>query len=378
MATYKAEFLSHYYEGRLRPRSAYASGLIFRWARMASRFPALANFATHAPVLNRIAKFMAGYAQQRRLPPFAAVTFKDWWRRRPVHNEGAPKVVLWADTFSNHFQPEVAKAAVEALEDAGFQVHVPLDDLCCGRPLYDYGMLDRARRELLKIIRVLRPEIEQGRPIVVLEPSCASVFRDEMTSLLWGNVDASRLRNQVFLLSEFLQKKIDDYRPPRLSRKVYAQGHCHHKSIMKMDDEAAVLKKMGVQYAEFDSGCCGMAGAFGYERGDHYDVSMACGERKLLPAVRSAERDAVIVADGFSCREQIEQTTDRRGLHLAQVLQMAIHERDGSPAPHDLPERDYPGQIHCPARRGHAVRNAAIAGTAIAAAVLIARGRRWK
>jgi Fe-S oxidoreductase len=318
---------------------------------------------------------MAGYSQQRRLPPFASSTFKDWWRRRPVRNEGKQKVVLWGDTFSNYFQPEVAKAAVDALEHAGCQVEVPLENLCCGRPLYDYGMLDRAKKQLLETLRVMRPQIEAGVPVVVLEPSCATVFRDEMTSLLWGNVDARRLRDQVFLLSEFLEKKVDGYGPPKLSRKVYVHGHCHHKSIMKMDDEAALLKKMGVDYQEIESGCCGMAGAFGYETGSHYEVSIACGERALLPAVRNAERDAVIVSDGFSCREQIEQTTERRGLHLSQVLQMAIDESNGSAARREFPERDYPAQSRCPARRSHWARKAAIAGIAIGAAAVMLRKR---
>jgi FAD/FMN-containing dehydrogenase/Fe-S oxidoreductase len=333
MATYKSEFLSHYFEGRLRPRSMYASGLIMYWSRIASRVPLLANFFTQTPGLSAVAKWMAGYDQRRRIPAFARHTFKDWWRKRPVRNAGAPKVILWADTFTNYFQPKVAQAAVTVLEDAGYQVEVPMANLCCGRPLYDYGMLDTAKRFLNQILDTLRDRIDASVPVVVLEPSCASVFRDEMPSLLWGDVEACRLKDQVFLLSEFLAQKVQDYTPPRLHRKVYVHGHCHHKSLMKMTDEKAVLEKLGVDQHEIESGCCGMAGAFGYEAGDHYDVSIACGERALLPAVRKAEPDALIVADGFSCREQIEQETDRRGVHLAQVLEMAIHRRDGIPAP---------------------------------------------
>jgi FAD/FMN-containing dehydrogenase/Fe-S oxidoreductase len=362
MATYKSEFLSHYYEGRLRPRSMYASGLIMYWSRLASRAPALANLVTHAPGLSAVAKWLAGYDQRRQLPRFATQTFKDWWRARPVRNAGAPKAVLWADTFTNHFQPEVAKAAVAALEDAGFQVEVPMADLCCGRPLYDYGMLDRAKRFLRRILDVLRPEIEAGLPIVVLEPSCATVFRDEMANLLWGNVDACRLRDQVFLLSEFLNRQATGYTPPRLHRKVYVHGHCHHKSVLKMKDENAVLDRLGADRHEIESGCCGMAGAFGYEAGDHYDVSIACGERALLPAVRSAEPEAVIVADGFSCREQIQQETDRRAIHFAQLLEMAIHQRDGAPAPEP--------------RRGPGVLPWLAIGAVIAGAVLSLMARR--
>ncbi len=342
MATYKAEFLAHYYAGRLRPRHAYASGLIFEWARLASRVPRLANFMTHAPVLGSLAKWAAGYEQRRTIPRFADVTFKAWWRRRAIRGEGSPKVLLWADTFTNYFQPEIAKAAVEVLEDAGCQVEVAAQDLCCGRPLYDYGMLELARRKLQEILEALRPRIEAGQPVVVLEPSCATVFRDEMMNLVGSDTDAQRLKDQVFLLSEFLMKKVRDYTPPRLHRKVYVHGHCHQKSVLGMEDNNDLLERMGADRQEIESGCCGMAGAFGYEAGEHYRVSIACGERVLLPAVRGAEPEAVIVSDGFSCREQIEQQTDRRALHLAQVVQMALDKRDGFTEPGAYPECVYP------------------------------------
>jgi len=202
-----------------------------------------------------------------------------------------------------------------------------MQDLCCGRPLYDYGMLDRAKGQLAVILRALQQQIEQSIPIVVLEPSCATVFRDEMPDLLWGNIEAQHLAGQVFLLSEFLEKRVSGYRPPRLHRKIYVHGHCHHKALMKMTDEKSVLKKMRADSREIESGCCGMAGAFGYEAGDHYTVSMACAERALLPAVRNAEADALILADGFSCREQIEQGTGRKAMHLSQAIQMALPNR---------------------------------------------------
>ena len=337
VATYKAEFLSHYYAGRLRPRSAYASGLIHWWARLASRMPALANFVTQAPGLSAAARFAAGYSQKRRLPPFAYETFQEWFRKRAPRNPGKAKVVLWPDTFNNFFQPEVAKAAVEVLEEAGCQVEVPRQNVCCGRPLYDYGMLGLARSTLLDTIAKLRPYLEDGTPIVGLEPSCVSVFRDEMPDLLWGNEDARRLTGQVFLFSEFLKKKAPGYRPPVSKRHALVHGHCHHKALFKMNDEEALLKDMGLDYRMPDTGCCGMAGAFGYENGDHYDVSIACGERVLIPAVRSAPDDALIVADGFSCREQIEQTTGRQALHLAQVMRIA--ETGAAPARAPMPLR---------------------------------------
>ncbi len=340
MATYKAEFLAHYYVGRLRPPSAYAMGLIDVWARLAERMPGLVNFTTHAPLLSDVAKRAAGVAPQRQIPAFAPYTFKEWFRQRPLRNEGCPQVMLWPDTFNNHFHPHTAQAAVAVLEAAGFQVVVPQQPLCCGRPLYDYGMLDRAKRLLLQILDALRPQIQAGIPVVGLEPSCTAVFRDEMTNLLPDDQDARRLRQQTFLLSEFLVQKAPDYQPPTLKRKAVVHGHCHHKAIMGMDDEETVLRKMGLDLDVLDSGCCGMAGSFGYERGDRYDVSIACGERVLLPAVRDAAKDTLIVANGFSCRGQIAQQTDRHALHLAQVLQMAMREGSSSAAG-AYPEQDY-------------------------------------
>ncbi|MDQ2773389.1 MAG: FAD-binding oxidoreductase, partial [Acidobacteriota bacterium] len=334
--TYKAEFLSHYYEGRLRPRHAYASGLIYWWARLASTMPAAANFFTQTPGLTNVAKFAAGYSQKRSIPPFAPQTFKDWFARRGPRNMGKPPVILWADTFNNHFTPKVAQAAVEVLEDAGYQVRVVRQSLCCGRPLYDYGMLDVAKKLLRQILTTMRPAIQQGIPVVGLEPSCVSVFRDELTNLIHGDEDAKRLQRQTFLLSEFLEQKVPDYQLPQLHRKAVVHGHCHHKSTLKFEDEESVLKKIGLDYRILDSGCCGMAGAFGYEK-EHYDIGIQCGERVLLPEVRKASPEALIIADGFSCREQILQETDRRGLHLAQVLQMALR-RDAAPK---FPEGEY-------------------------------------
>jgi Fe-S oxidoreductase len=325
MATYKSEFLSHYYAGRLRPRHAYAFGLIMYWARLAEHAPSLVNFATHAPGLSSVAKAIAGMAPQRRVPAFANQTFKQWFAARRAPRTGDSDVLLWPDTFNDHFHPGTARAAVEVLEAAGFRVHVPSKWLCCGRPLYDYGMLKLARRHLRQILKVLHDPIRSGMPIVVLEPSCASVFRDELLNLFPRDENARRLRQQTFLLSEFLEQKAPDFHPPKLNQAAVVQGHCHHKAIMKMDAEEAVLKRVGVDAKVLDSGCCGMAGAFGFEPGEHYAVSVKAGERLLLPAVREAPRETLVIADGFSCREQIAQSTGRRGLHLAEVLQMALH-----------------------------------------------------
>jgi FAD/FMN-containing dehydrogenase/Fe-S oxidoreductase len=327
MATYKAEFLSHYYAGRLRPITGYSMGLIYWWSRLATLQPGVVNFLTQTPPFSTVAKWMGGIAPQRRIPTFAPETFKHWFHRRSPINTGKPQVILWPDTFNNHFHPQTAIAAVSVLEAAGFQAMVPETSLCCGRPLYDYGFLDQAQRLLRQVLTTLAPQIEAGVPIVVLEPSCAAVFRDELINLFPHDENARRLSQQTFLLSEFLEKQVKDYLPPQLKGKALVHGHCHHKAIMKMHDEQAVLTKLGLDFQVLNSGCCGMAGAFGFEK-DHYDVSVKAGERVLLPAVRSADKETLIIADGFSCREQIAQLTDRRAFHLAQVLQMAIQQKD--------------------------------------------------
>ncbi len=323
MATYKAEFLSHYYEGRVRPRTAYSMGLIHRWARLAALAPRLANGVMRAPLLGSVAKAVAGIAPQRQVPAFAPYTFRAWFGRRGARNQERPAVLLWPDTFNDHFHPETAIAAVEVLEAAGYRVIVPRRALCCGRPLYDFGMLDLAKRLLGQILDALRDEIAAGVPLVALEPSCLAVFRDELVNLLPGDEDAQRLSRQSFLLSEFLVQRAPDFQFPRLQRKALIHGHCHQKALVGMSDEEALLRQIGVEYTAPDAGCCGMAGAFGFER-EHYDVAMAVGERALLPAVRAADDETLIVANGFSCREQIAQGTGRRALHLAEVLQAAI------------------------------------------------------
>nr|WP_218030905.1 FAD-binding and (Fe-S)-binding domain-containing protein [Dictyobacter aurantiacus] len=366
MATYKAEFLSHYYQGRLRPLTGYSMGLIYWWARLASLMPGLVNFVTHAPVLSGIAKTMGGFAPQRRIPTFAPQTFKQWFQRRGTRNQGGPQVILWPDTFNNYLKPETAMAAVEVLEAAGHQVIVPQRSLCCGRPLYDYGFLDQAKHLLRQILDTLGPQIEAGIPVVALEPSCAAVFRDELKNLFPHDENAKRLSQQTFLLSEFLEQKSKDYQLPRLSQQAVVHGHCHHKAIMKMKDEEAVLSRLGLDFQVLDSGCCGMAGAFGFEK-DHYDISIKAGERVLLPAVRKADKDTIIIADGFSCREQIEQTTDRKALHLAEVLQMALRQQQQKISG-DYPERQYKRELHSreaqavPARRGTVLLGAGIMG----------------
>ena len=321
MATYKAEFLAHYYRGRLRPIHAYAFGLIARWVRVGALFPGLVNFVQRAPVLSPLLKKFLGIPPQRTIPPLAPETYNAWYFRSPPNRAGRP-VILWPDTFNNHYHPEVARAATEFLVELGWRVVVPRAALCCGRPLYDYGMLDTARRWLRRILQEMHEEIQDGIPLVGLEPSCVAVFRDELKNLLPEDDDARRLSGQTFLLSEFIEKYLAGQPLPQLPRPALIQGHCHQKALMKMTSEEAVLRRLGLQFEPFDAGCCGMAGAFGFEK-DHYDVSIQCGERMLLPKIRQASADTLIVANGFSCRKQIEQTTGRRVHHLAELLALA-------------------------------------------------------
>ena len=415
VATYKAEFLSHYYEGRLRPLNAYAFGNIDLWAALASRAPGAVNLTTQLPFLRDIAKFLARVPRERSIPAFAPETFKQWfertapWRARPfrqfprsevealgehrrerpgrqagTENEtgeyagkirslapeaAASPVLLWPDTFNNYFLPATAKAAVEVLETAGFRVRVPRAQLCCGRPLFDFGMLDRAERQLRQILDQLEPAIEAGIPLIGLEPSCVAVFRDELTNLFPHDARAQALSRQTFLLSEFLEKQLGPNSTlPQLPRKALLHGHCHHKSIMKMTAQESLLKRLGVEFNAPAPGCCGMAGSFGFER-DKYEISRVIGELELLPAVRRAPSDWLIIADGFSCREQIAQGTGRHALHLAEVLQMAFEP--------SAPDRDdpYPESRAVRAREREvkeSMTRAAVSLGAVAAAGLVA------
>lgn len=374
VATYKAEFLSHYYEGRSRPRSAYAFANIDIWARLASNAPGLVNLTTQLPFLRDLAKLVAGMPRERTIPAFAPQTFRKWFQRREPRNLGATPVLLWPDTFNNYFLPDTAKAAVDVLEAAGFQVMLPGASLCCGRPLYDWGMLDRAKSLLLDILAALAREIEAGVPLLVLEPSCAAVFRDELVNLFPNDARARRLSQQTFALSEFLEKHAKHFQLPKLDRKALVHGHCHHKALLKMTDEEAVLQRMGVEYQAPASGCCGMAGSFGFEE-DKYEVSVAIGELELLPAVRKAEPDCLIIADGFSCREQIAQCTDRHALHLAEVIQIALREGPEGPAA-VYPERALVRSRQAEVDRSMKRAARAVAGVASGAALLWMIARR--
>ena len=368
MATYKAEFLAHYWKGRLRPVSAYAFGLIDKWARLSSIAPGFVNLVTQTPGLSNLAKLLAGMPQGRHIPAFAPETFRSWFRKRGVSNHGKSKVVLWADTFNNYFMPETAQAAVTVLEDAGCEVEVLDQHLCCGRPLYDYGFLDMAKSYLHRNLKALAPYIESETPMVVLEPSCCSVFRDEMHGLLPESSEAQRLAENTFTLSEFLEKKVPGYHPPRLSGRAIVQGHCHHKAVMRFKEERAVLEKTGLDYEVLESGCCGMAGSFGFEK-DKYDVSVACGERALLPEVRNTGLSTIVMADGFSCKEQISQQTNRHALHLAEVLEMGLRQAKRTTI--------YPERTFVENREAAQKRSIKRAGMLLSALALTVAGLAW-
>jgi Fe-S oxidoreductase len=327
VATYKSEFLSHYYEKHFRPRTAHTMGRIHDLAQVASIAPALVNFFSSAAPFSGVAKFIAGIHPDRTIPKFAPQTFKSWFRQQPRPQNGASDVILWADTFNNYFHPQVARAAADVLGRAGFNVHVPEQDLCCGRPLYDWGMIDKARSHLSDILTALKGPIENGTPVVVLEPSCASVFREELISLFPHDENAKRLKDQTYLFAQFMMQRSGDIDLPKLDGKALVHGHCHHKAIFRMEDDKALLKKIGVDYDLPETGCCGMAGAFGFEK-DHYDIAMACGERVLLPAVLALDENSLVITDGFSCHEQIRQATGREAVHLAQVLETAFEQHE--------------------------------------------------
>jgi FAD/FMN-containing dehydrogenase/Fe-S oxidoreductase len=324
--TYKAEFLAHYYARRRRPLHHYVLGLMPWWGAVAGRAPRLANALTHAPGLADHGKRLIGIAEQRELPRFARPTFREWHRRRQPWEwpPDRPPVLLWVDTFTNLFEPHIGQAAIEVLDAAGFNPVIPQRNLCCGRPLYDFGMLDLARRALRKVLDELSIAIEAGWPVVVLEPSCASVFRDELRKLMAHDEHARRLTAQVLTLDELLAREAPEWQPPRLAGTALVHPHCHRNAMIGPDGERDLLARAGLEVELTDAGCCGMAGSFGYLAGEQYDVSMRVGERVLLPAVRAAAPETVLVADGFSCRTQINAGAGRRALHTAEVLQRAL------------------------------------------------------
>jgi len=325
MAAYRAEFFSNYYRSHRRPLSSAFFGRMNQVARIASYAPSLANALSHAPVLQELAKKALAIHPERTLPRFARRTFRSWFQRRTAPGANMREVVLFPDTFNNFFEPHVAIAAVEVLERAGFRVIVPREQLCCGRPLYDQGMLDVAKARLSDVMEVLDPFVAVGIPIVGLEPSCILTFRDELPSLFSEDPRAKALASSSFLLDEFIAREAPEFAPPALSRRTIVQGHCHQKAIAGIGNEVALLSRAaGANLEVLDAGCCGMAGAFGYDR-DHFEVSKTIGTRVLIPAIDKSPPDAIIVADGFSCRSQIRHFCPSRSpMHLAEVLNLRV------------------------------------------------------
>jgi FAD/FMN-containing dehydrogenase/Fe-S oxidoreductase len=328
MATYKAEVLYQRYRRRPRPPAHYSLGWLPRWAQLASHAPGLANAALRAPVLARLARRLGGIDARRPLPEFAGRSFRGWFAGRP---QGAgPPVLLWVDTFTDYFTPEVGRAAVRVLEAAGYAVEVTGEPVCCGLTWISTGQLDGARRQLRRSLRALEPALRTGTPIVGLEPSCTAVLRGDVTELLPADPRARQVRAVTRTLAELLTDTAG-WAPPDLSGlRAVAQPHCHHHAVMGWHADSALLARAGAEVTAV-GGCCGLAGNFGVERG-HYDVSRAVAETALLPAVRSAKDgagDAVILADGFSCRTQLEQLAQVRSTHLAQLLAARL---EGTPA----------------------------------------------
>jgi Fe-S oxidoreductase len=329
MATYKAEFLSHYHEHKPRPVQAYSMGMIGRWAPLAAALPGLTNLVTQTPGLSSIAKAVAGIAPERDIARFAPRTFRKLFgARKAAGAAGGRRVMLWPDTFNNYFHPGTAMAAVRVLEHAGCRVEIPSVRLCCGRPLYDFGLLDQAKRQLREILDALRPAIDDGVPLVGLEPACVAVFRDEMVNLYPNDAQALKLAGQTFMFSEFLVRQAR-YTPPPLKLKAVVHGHCHQKAVFGMADEVSLLGAMGLDFDLLDSGCCGMAGSFGFDK-DKVELSKRIGELVLLPQVRAAAQDTLVITNGYSCREQIAQGARRHALHLAEVIDLAIQRQRGA------------------------------------------------
>ncbi|MFJ8149081.1 FAD-binding and (Fe-S)-binding domain-containing protein [Streptomyces sp. NPDC096048] len=383
MATYKAEFLSHHYEGRpwRRPRSDWSMGWLPALAQVVgrTRLAPVVNALTHAPLLSKAAVLVAGVAD-REVPLFAERTFEQWFACHEPEGDGRRgTVLLWPDTFTNHFHPHIGRAAVRVLEQAGWRVELPAEPLCCGLTWISTGQLGMARKVLGRTVRGLAEHVRAGGLVVALEPSCTAVFRADAGEMFPGDQDVRRLAEQTVTLSELLTEHSPGYEPPQVpdrSAKALAQVHCHQHAIMGWEADRELLRRAGVDAERLDSGCCGLAGNFGFERG-HLDVSEACAERVLLPRLREEDEATVVLADGFSCRTQIHEfdSGGHEGVHLAELLASAL---PGAAADTDVPGSAYgtaPGAR--PVAPGRMAKALALAGTglaAVGAAAALARG----
>jgi Fe-S oxidoreductase len=349
MAAYKSEFLAQRYKGRPHPLHHYIFGFADRLARYGALAPALTNAILTGPITSPLIKRIAGIARERQLPRLAPKSFQK--ARNPFTNlvqdsaarqaPGAPgpshlgtrettivrpqTVLLWPDTWNNYYHPQSLEAAESVLTLAGFRVETPRGHICCGRPLYDFGLLSAARNYLAQVLRRMTPQIDAGLPFIFLEPSCASVFKDELLELFPNDPRALRFSEQVWLFADFLAARAPGFAKDRLKRAnggahILLHGHCHHKAVFGgPGNEIALLREAGAHVELIDAGCCGMAGPFGFEAGK-FEVSKTIANQGLLPAIESSGPTTIVVADGFSCREQIDQLTHAKALHIAEVL----------------------------------------------------------
>jgi FAD/FMN-containing dehydrogenase/Fe-S oxidoreductase len=346
MAAYKSEFLAQHYKGRLHPLHHYVFGFADKMARFGSLTPALTNAILNGPIMSPLIKRIVGIAQARELPRLAPVSYlksravhrKNLWERTALGREaqsappqvaqvpegrlpGRP-VLLWADTWNNYYHPQTLAAADSVLNAAGFAVTSPKGHICCGRPLYDFGFLGAARRYLARVLDRMNPQIDDGLPFIFLEPSCASVFKDELHELFPNDPRARRLREQVWLLADWLAANAQpDFAAGTLvGSHILVHGHCHHKAVFGgAGNEIAVLRRAGATVEPIHAGCCGMAGPFGFEA-EKFEISKTIAQDELLPAIQSATQETIIVSDGFSCREQISQLGHKQAMHFAEAL----------------------------------------------------------
>ncbi|MFF9087144.1 FAD-binding and (Fe-S)-binding domain-containing protein [Streptomyces sp. NPDC014991] len=358
MATYKAEFLHHHYAGRRRPAAHHSMGRLPEWLRWTTRTrtaPLINNLASIRP-LAALGKRLGGIAAERDIPRLAARTFTAWWRHRKPARGTGDLVVLWPDTFTEHLTPSVGRAAVRVLEDAGLRVALPptlpprrgvIGDgrtraatalltarrarVCCGLTYVSTGQLDRARAVLRRTLDLMEPVLRAGLPVVVLEPSCAAALRGDLPELLHDDPRAARLAAAVLTFAEALERHAPQWTPPAVDRPVAGQTHCHQHAVLGDTADRRLRTAAGLT-GDLSGGCCGLAGDFGFQKG-HFEVSRACAEEQLLPAVRDAPEDAVILTDGFSCRTQLDQLAGVRGRHLAEVLAEALESGEGATKP---------------------------------------------
>jgi Fe-S oxidoreductase len=323
MATYKAEFFAHYYEGRVRPRAHYSMGLIGLWSRLGMLAPSLANWASRTRPFSDAVRLAGGISRERPMPLFARQRFTDWFRRRSAPINHGATVLLYPDLFNDCFFPGTLKAMAMVLERLGHRVAIPEERVAAIRPLIHYGFLPAAIRELRRTVRMLAPYARAGVPIVCAEPSVISVFRDDLPNLMPGHEDGGRIQKHFRTLPEFLMERTGRDALPHLAGDAVLHIHCHEKALLKPDCQRELLKSLGLKVHEPDPGCCGLAGAFGFEA-EHHEVSMRIGEQRLLPAVRASKPYSLVIADGFSCRKQILDGTGRMPLHTAEVLLMAL------------------------------------------------------